>query len=80
MRDMGVVREVGMVNCPVTGNEVLLWDVTDQLPRLLPRSMGRQTRKQLEDRIVLLEGILRRARERIRAQDAEIKRLRGNES
>jgi hypothetical protein len=75
MRDMGAVREMGLVKCPVTGNEVLLWDVTDQLPKLL-HPVGKPTRRQLEDRITLLEGVLHKARERIRAQSAEIERLK----
>lgn len=32
LRKLGVVAEVGTSQCPITGETVLLWDVTDQLP------------------------------------------------
>lgn len=32
LREMGIVQELGEVTCPVTGRQVLQWDVTDNLP------------------------------------------------
>lgn len=29
---VGVIKEVGVINCPFTGREVTLWDVTPNLP------------------------------------------------
>lgn len=33
LRDMGVLKEVGVRRCKITGHKVIEWDVTDQLPR-----------------------------------------------
>ncbi len=33
LRDLGVVEELGEYRCEVTGHMVILWDVTDALPR-----------------------------------------------
>lgn len=33
LRDAGAVAELGEVKCPINGNQVILWDVTDQLPK-----------------------------------------------
>lgn len=35
LREMGIVMEVGEKLCSMTGNSIILWDVTDQLPRKL---------------------------------------------
>ncbi len=32
LRDCGVVQELGTKACSITGHNVILWDVTDQLP------------------------------------------------
>jgi len=32
LRDIGVVKECGTVECPHTGRRVILWDVTNKLP------------------------------------------------
>lgn len=39
LRDMGVVKELGTTVCSVTNREVLLWDVTDGLPKPLNREV-----------------------------------------
>lgn len=33
LRNAGVVMELGEIECPVTGNNVIQWDVTGNLPR-----------------------------------------------
>lgn len=33
MLEMGVIQEVGERVCSITGRNVILWDVTDQLPK-----------------------------------------------
>lgn len=38
LRTMGVAEEVGEKICTVTGVNVLLWDVTDKLPRKIMKS------------------------------------------
>src|ERR1700722_12178353 len=35
LRDQGVVYERGTKICSITGNEVILWDVTSNLPKKL---------------------------------------------
>lgn len=37
LRDRGVVKELGATNCPISGKEVILWDVTSKLPRKLKK-------------------------------------------
>jgi len=37
LRDSGVVAEMGVKPCPITGNNVIVWDVTDSLPAPLPK-------------------------------------------
>ena len=46
LRNFGVVKECGVVKCPITGNKVILWDVTSNynLKKLKPRL----TRKQIK--------------------------------
>jgi hypothetical protein len=64
LRDMGVIEELGTVNDKVTGNEVILWDVTDKLPRPLPPRVVGPTKKQLQDQIKRLV----RENQRLRGQ------------
>lgn len=40
LREMGAAREVGETSCPVTGNQVILWDVTGDLPRQIDKSVS----------------------------------------
>lgn len=52
LRDMGVVREVEVTRCPVTGQSVILWDVTDRMPVTLPKKeTNKQIIKRLEHRL-----------------------------
>lgn len=41
LRDRKVVKEVSIVVCPVTGNNVILWDVTGRLPEEPPKKKKR---------------------------------------
>lgn len=41
LRELGVAAEVGVKLCSVTEREVILWDVTDQLPGTLDKSASR---------------------------------------
>lgn len=45
LRDQGVVDELGKVECPVNGNEVILWDVNSNLPKELPKNMDLTTKQ-----------------------------------
>lgn len=45
LRDLGCVRELGEIKCPVTGRAAILWDVTAELPRTNKREF-KQTKKQ----------------------------------
>ena len=55
LRDMGVIREVGERECTVTGINVILWDVTSNLPGPLhkPKSK-RELKKELKSAITSL--------------------------
>ena len=44
LRDMGVVRELGTTECPITSNTVILWDVTSNLPKNLPKRLSKNER------------------------------------
>lgn len=56
LRDMGVLQELGTVECQYTGNTVILWDVTTDLPRKLDKQTAKPTRKRLEQlREILIE-------------------------
>lgn len=39
LRRMGVVQEVGKVECPESGHNVILWDVTDKMPKKLHKDL-----------------------------------------
>lgn len=40
LREMGVVYEVDEVKCPCTKQTVIQWDVTEKLPREIPKAKG----------------------------------------
>ena len=46
LHNMGVIKEVGQRVCSITGREVLLWDVTNSLPRKLEKDI-KPTRQEL---------------------------------
>lgn len=46
LREMGVVREVENVICPVSGRLVILWETTDNLPTK-PKTDQKETKAQL---------------------------------
>jgi hypothetical protein len=58
LRDRGVAVEVGTKKCSVTGHNVILWDVTEALPRKPTRSVSvRPSKKELRDAANELRGI-----------------------
>ena len=52
LRDWGAIEEVGTKVCSVTGNEVILWDVTDQMP-VAPSPVRKK--ETLDERVTRLE-------------------------
>jgi hypothetical protein len=42
LRDLGVVYEVGEVKDPITGRQVILWDVTEKLPKKVEKPKKRK--------------------------------------
>jgi hypothetical protein len=57
LRDMGVVREIAVVDCSITGNSVIQWDVTANLPaELTKRTSSRERIAELEEKIMRLEA------------------------
>jgi len=47
LRNMGVVRELGTTECPITHNTVILWDVTSNLPKNLPKRLSKKEKKEV---------------------------------
>jgi DNA-binding transcriptional regulator GbsR (MarR family) len=47
LREQGVVKEIGLKKCSFTGNSVILWDVTNQLPIKYKKDQNTLTRKHL---------------------------------
>lgn len=47
MRDKGIIEEVGTRKCSITNKEVILYDVTDQLPKKLKANV-----KKIDNRIL----------------------------
>ena len=39
LRNKGVLKELGMRDCTVTGQHVIVWEVTKELPKKLPRKL-----------------------------------------
>lgn len=46
LRDVGVLYEVGERKCGVTGMKVIVWDVTDQLPKAPDKKPTRKEKKE----------------------------------
>jgi hypothetical protein len=71
LRDQGVIEELREVECPVTGHNVILWDVTSELPKdYINKQSGRPSRKQLVEEIRQLRrenADLRQRNERLKA-------------
>jgi len=65
LRDRGVAEELGTTVCRVTGHTVILWDVTDQLPRDPDRVIG-MTRRQLLEEIRTLRLKVKELERRVR--------------
>ena len=63
LRNMGVVAETGTKRCQHTGQTVILWDVTGNLPVALPKKKS-------------LKQELKELREKVRHLEAHNKRLR----
>lgn len=49
LRNMGVVKEVDVVPCPITGRNVILWDVTKNMPTKLEVKKAIPLKRQLSD-------------------------------
>ena len=47
LREQENIKELGNVDCPVSGRNILLWDVTDNLPRPLKKEEIPPTRPEL---------------------------------
>lgn len=45
LRDLGTVEELGEILCPVTKRKVILWDVTDNVPK---KTKGKVVKKKCE--------------------------------
>ena len=71
---MGVVEELGTVSCPVTGRNVILWDVNSKLPLDLPL---KKTKKQAkEDAIKELRNLYKKAENKeLRGQFVKVSNL-----
>lgn len=54
LRNAGVLQELDIRKCTVTGRQVIVWEVTKKLPSKLARR-AKPTRKQLEDEIYELK-------------------------
>lgn len=57
LKRMGCVDELGERSCNITGNNVILWDVNESLPRKL-ETKTTETRKQLEKRCNIYLDVL----------------------
>jgi hypothetical protein len=58
LKRTGVVTEIGIQQCNVTGMNVILWDVTNKLPIKLEKKKSKdEIIKELEARIVELEKL-----------------------
>lgn len=66
LRDLKVVRELGQVKCPTNGNSVILWDVTNGLPIVLPKGTIKLTRKEIEARLERAELFFRIANNKLK--------------
>jgi hypothetical protein len=50
LKEMGIVEEVGEKACSITGKNCILWDVTANLPKKLPKQKTRRIQiKELEE-------------------------------
>lgn len=58
LKERGVAEELGTRACSISGNNVILWDVTDCLPREVPKSEIKITRKELEHKVAAFRKIL----------------------
>ncbi len=64
LRDRGVVAECGTRTCTVTHRKVIVWDVTCNLPRELPKLAPKPKPEQLAAAAVQLRRLLTEARSR----------------
>lgn len=55
LRDMGCVKELGDTTCSVTKMKVILWDVTNNLPKKLTREIKETTKNKLKRAIEVIE-------------------------
>lgn len=67
LRDLGVIREVGVKKCTATGRNAIVWDVTGGLPRKVAKKESKsaklcQENAALRERVESLEKQLEEAR------------------
>ena len=65
LRERGVLEELGETACPVTGNNVILWGVTDSLPQEVTKSMTSK------EKIIFLKATCMNAVEALKANGFE---------
>ena len=66
LRELGVVKECGERYCRVTGFNVILWDVTSNLPAGRSAHPKKKTRKELLREVEHLRSLLIRAYDKIK--------------
>lgn len=55
---MKAIKEVGLKKDDVSGNECIVWDVTDEIPIKLEKSNKGELKKELIDKIIALGKII----------------------
>lgn len=74
LEERGVARELGERKCTVTSRNVIVWDVTDQLPRDPKKGVKRLTRNELEVRFRALSAQAARVLDMVEARWPEWKK------
>lgn len=54
LREMGAIKEIGTRKCKITGREVIVWDVTENLPKKLLKKPTK--RQRLVNRLSAMAG------------------------
>jgi len=69
LRDMGCVKELGETVCSITKMKVILWDVTNNLPKKLTREIKETTKSKLERAIEVIRFYEKHKDDGLRACD-----------
>ena len=48
LREMGLIKEIGTTHCPITGHTVILWDVTDGIPKEFEKKKKTKIQKAIQ--------------------------------